>query len=328
VLTNEPRRPYILAYAMKRRTYTIIISPSTLEPATRFTIHRSTLWLILITVVILITFGILGSLKFYEENELHARYAELRKEKEALEVASKILAQIRKKECLIKKFLGLETDSGDTGEPGQGGPDPETSEAKDFLSQERATLPPDPRLSKKKLGLSPREEARLLDLDLQELIDFLTNQKNELASLPTVCPVTVSDSWISSFYGFRKSPFTGLREFHCGLDISAMRGTPVIATGGGTVSFVGSKGALGKTIVILHNDEYRTRYGHLLEYNVKKGQKVKRGDIIGFLGNTGRTTGYHVHYEIQKNNEPVDPFPCILNFRSKRLVASAGSIPE
>jgi len=313
---------------MKRRTYTIIISPSTLKPATRFTIHRSTLWLILITFVILIAFGILGSLKFYEENELHAQYVELRKEKEALEAASRILAQIRKKECMIKKFLGLETDSAETGEPGQGGPDLEGSEAEDFLSQEALTSSLEPRPNRKKQCLSPCEEASLLDLDLQELIDFLTNQENELASLPTVCPVSASDAWISSRYGFRKSPFTGLREFHSGLDISAMRGTPIVATGGGTVSFVGSKGGLGKAIIIVHNAEYKTYYGHLLKYNVKKGQAVERGDIIGFVGKTGRTTGYHVHYEIRKNDKSLDPYPCILNFRNKRLIASAGSIAE
>jgi murein DD-endopeptidase MepM/ murein hydrolase activator NlpD len=310
---------------MRRRTYTIIISPSTLNPAKRFTIHRSTLWLILITVVILLAFGILGSLKFYEENGLHTQYAELRKEKEALEAASKILAQIRKKECMIKKFLGLETDSAETGEPGQGGPAPESAEAEDFLSHERLTSSLQPRLSKKKHCLSPCEEANLLDLDLQELIDFLTNQENELASLPTVCPVSVPDAWISSRFGTRKSPFTGGREFHSGLDISAMRGTPIIATGGGTVSFAGSKGGLGKTIIIVHNAEYKTYYGHLLKHNVKKGQGVKRGDIIGFVGKTGRTTGYHVHYEIRKNDKPVDPYPCILDFKKKRLTASAGS---
>ena len=328
MLGNKSPRTRTLAHAMKRRTYTIIISPSTLKPATRFTIHRSTLWLILITLVVLISFGILGSLKFYEENELYSQYTELRKEKEALEAASKILAQIRKKECMIKKFLGLETDSTETGEPGQGGPDLEGLEAEDFLPQERLTAPLEYRPKEKKLGLSPFEEARLLDFDLQELVDFLTNQKNELASLPTVCPVTVPDAWISSGYGFRKSPFTGLREFHSGLDISAMRGTPIIAAGGGKVSFVGSEGGLGKTIIIAHNAEYKTYYGHLLKYNVEKGQKVNRGDIIGFVGKTGRTTGYHVHYEIRKNDKPVDPYPCILNLRKKRLVTSAGSIAE
>ena len=122
---------------MKRRTYTIIISPSTLKPAKRFTLHRSTLWLVFMTFAILIAFGILGSLKFCEENELHAQYVELRKEKEALESASRILAQIRKKECMIKKFLGLETDSPKSSEPGQGGPDLGGLEGKDFFPQEK-----------------------------------------------------------------------------------------------------------------------------------------------------------------------------------------------
>lgn len=313
---------------MKRRAYTVIISPSTLNATTKFTIHRSTLWLISITFVILVAFGVLGSLKFYEENKLYAHYTELRKEKEALEVAGKILTQIRKKERIIKQFLGLETYSAETGEPGQGGPDAETLEWDELLSHESLTPVLEQRPNKKKLSLSPSEEARLLDLDLQELIDFLTNQKKELASLPTICPVAVPGAWISSPYGFRKNPFTGLREFHSGLDISARHGTPILAPGGGTVSFVGSKGGLGKTIIIAHNAGYKTRYGHLLDYNVKKGQKVKRGDIIGFMGNTGRSTGYHVHYEVRKNDKPVDPCSCILNLKNNRLVASAGSFPE
>ena len=313
---------------MAKKVYTIIISPSTLKPATKFTLHQSTLWLILITLIILIGYGILGSLKFYEENKLYTKYVRIKKEKEELEKANKILPQIRKKENIIKNFLGLETNSDKTGGPGKGGPGIAGSTLEDLLPKEKLSSIPLAKLNLKKKNISPSQEASLLNLDLQEIIDFLENQKAKLASVPTICPIAVSNAWISSRFGFRKSPFTGLREFHSGLDISAMRGTPILAPGDGKVTFVGRKGALGKAVKIRHNSKYETIFGHLLSYNVKVNQKVKRGDVIGYVGKTGRSTGYHVHYEVHKNHKPVDPYPYLLNWRNRQMLVSKKSIFE
>lgn len=306
---------------MRRKVYTIIISPSNLKPAKRFTIHRSTIWLFFLIFFILITFGILGSIKFYEDNKLYAEYLQVKKEKGELEKANKIIVQLRKKEDLIRKFLGLDTDDGQ--EPGQGGPSSTGLTFEDFSANKTMSLIPTPSLpSVNKTFLSPYQEAILLDLDLQELIDFLKNQSVEFAKIPTIAPINVLDSWITCWFGMRKSPFTGLKEFHSGLDIFATRGTPVIATGDGKVCFVGSNGGLGRMVKIKHNNQYETIYGHLFGYNVKVNQVVKRGDVIGYVGRTGNSTGYHLHYEIHKDGKPIDPFPCLLNWEEKHFLAA------
>ena len=306
---------------MRRKSYTIIISPSNLKPAKRFTIHRLTIWLFFLTIFILITFGILGSIKFYGDSKLYAEYLQIKKEKGELEKASKIIAQLRKKEDLIRKFLGLDTVDGQ--EPGQGGPIQTGLQFEDFSTNKTMSLIPPPSLpSANKTFLSPYHEAILLDLDLQELVDFLKNQSAAFAKIPTIAPINVLDSWITCGFGMRKSPFTGLKEFHSGLDIFAMRGSPVLATGDGKVLFVGTNGGLGKMVKIKHNKQYETIYGHLLGYNVKAKQIVKRGDVIGYVGRTGNSTGYHLHYEIHKDGKPIDPFPCLLNWEERHFLTA------
>ncbi len=146
--------------------------------------------------------------------------------------------------------------------------------------------------------------------DFEELIAELHTKKNILASTPSVKPVY---GWVSSKFGYRKSPFTGLKEFHSGLDISNKKGTKINATANGVVSYAGQKLLIGNLITIDHGHGILTKFGHLNKILVKQGQKVKRGDIIGLMGNTGRSTGPHVHYEVRINGAPVNPQKYILN---------------
>jgi murein DD-endopeptidase MepM/ murein hydrolase activator NlpD len=145
---------------------------------------------------------------------------------------------------------------------------------------------------------------------LGELHEFLEARQSMLASTPTIRPTT---GWRSSGFGYRKSPFTGRREFHQGVDIATRSGTPVVAPADGTVTFVGSNGLMGKTIIIDHGYGMVTRYGHLKKPLVKRGEHVKRGDKIGLVGNTGRSTAPHLHYEVHLNGIPVNPSKYILN---------------
>ncbi|MGD8448646.1 MAG: M23 family metallopeptidase [Desulfobacterales bacterium] len=145
---------------------------------------------------------------------------------------------------------------------------------------------------------------------LESLYNSLEYQRNLLSSTPAIRP---TKGWISSGFGYRKSPFTGLREFHKGLDIANHKGTPIIATGDGIVTFSGSKGLLGKVVVIDHGHGMVTRYGHLQKVLAKRKQAVKRGDKIALMGNTGRGTGPHLHYEVLLNGIPVNPKKYILN---------------
>ncbi len=146
--------------------------------------------------------------------------------------------------------------------------------------------------------------------DFEELIKELHKKKNILASTPSIKPV---DGWISSKFGYRKSPFTGLNEFHSGLDIANKKGTKIIATANGRVSYAGKKLLIGNLVTIDHGHGIVTKYGHLNKILVKTGTTVKRGDVLGLLGNTGRSTGPHVHYEVRINGTPVNPAKYILN---------------
>jgi murein DD-endopeptidase MepM/ murein hydrolase activator NlpD len=106
----------------------------------------------------------------------------------------------------------------------------------------------------------------------------------------------------------RVSPFTGKKQFHTGIDIAGWKGTPIVAPAKGKVIFVRKNGSLGLTVRIRHNAVYETEYGHLLKAAVKKGQDVERGEIVAYLGNSGRSTGYHLHYEVHKNGKCINPF--------------------
>jgi murein DD-endopeptidase MepM/ murein hydrolase activator NlpD len=147
-------------------------------------------------------------------------------------------------------------------------------------------------------------------LDFDHLIKELEKKKNLLASTPSIKPV---DGWITSGFGYRDSPFTGERVFHSGLDISNKPGTEIIATADGKISYAARKALLGNLINIDHGYGRVTRYGHLEKILVKPGQRVKRGDIIGLMGNTGQSTGPHLHYEVRINGAPIDPLKYILN---------------
>jgi murein DD-endopeptidase MepM/ murein hydrolase activator NlpD len=124
------------------------------------------------------------------------------------------------------------------------------------------------------------------------------------AATPSIWPVT---GWLSSAYGSRRDPFTGAPDFHAGLDISADRGGAVKATANGTVESAGYSGNYGNLVVLTHGFGMTTRYGHLARATVKPGQQVRRGDIIGFVGSTGRSTSSHLHYEVWWNNRLINP---------------------
>ena len=145
----------------------------------------------------------------------------------------------------------------------------------------------------------------------ESLFGHLQEQRNMLACTPTVRPV--EGGYISSVFGYRISPFTERKEFHKGLDIAITKGTPIIATAGGVITFSAEKGLMGNMVVLDHGYGFTTRYGHCKELLKKKGDAVKRGDVIATVGNTGRTTGPHVHYEVQMNGVQVNPNRYILN---------------
>ncbi len=147
-------------------------------------------------------------------------------------------------------------------------------------------------------------------LRLQKLLSTLSQQKSLLASVPSISPL---DGWVTSSFGSRESPFTKERDVHMGLDIAAPVGSPFYAPADGVVIFSGIKDGFGNFIMIAHGYGVISRFGHNAENLVEPGQKVMRGEQIGTVGMTGRTTGPHLHYEVMLNGANVDPSRFILS---------------
>jgi len=147
---------------------------------------------------------------------------------------------------------------------------------------------------------------------LDEIERLAANKAELIEAIPSIQPIKNQDlTRMASGYGYRTDPFTKKRRFHYGMDFSARKGTPIYATGNGVVKRADNRSSgYGKHIRIDHGFGYISLYAHLSKYNVRRGQKVKRGDIIGYVGNTGRSVGPHVHYEIFKDNKKINP----LNF--------------
>ena len=148
-------------------------------------------------------------------------------------------------------------------------------------------------------------------LDFQDLISKLEKKKNLLASTPSIKPI--EGGWITSRFGYRKSPFTGKRSFHSGLDISNRPGTKIMVTANGKVTYAARKMYFGNLVVVDHGYGKVTKYAHCKDILVKPGQKVKRGEVIATVGNTGQSTGPHLHYEVRINGVAVNPLKYILN---------------
>lgn len=153
-------------------------------------------------------------------------------------------------------------------------------------------------------------EATRQEQSLQELQAYFSGQKSLLASVPSVWPTR---GWVTSDFGSRVDPYTSERVMHAGIDIAGPHGKEIIAPSDGTVVFAGLEGGYGNVIVIDHGYGIKTRYGHLASLRVKPGERVKRGDLIAAMGNTGRSTGPHLHYEVRVNGIAQNPRKFILD---------------
>jgi murein DD-endopeptidase MepM/ murein hydrolase activator NlpD len=139
---------------------------------------------------------------------------------------------------------------------------------------------------------------------LDSVRDSVERRRSLASATPSVWPVA---GWLTSYFGTRKDPITNDADFHPGLDISADYGEPVLATADATVSSAGPNGAYGNMVILDHGYGIVTKYGHLSRFAVFGGQRVKRGDVIGYVGSTGRSTGSHLHYEIWMNGRLTNP---------------------
>lgn len=221
------------------------------------------------------------------------------------------VARVQQFDAKLRVLTNIDQDTADT-EDG--------SESKDGYSGVFGTIFSDPALLSRHRELFNRrmhslvdelaQNAQLEEVKQQYLITYLSTNKDSMVSIPTIWPVK---GYLTSGFGPRKAPMAGASRMHKGLDISNRIGTPVRAPARGTVTFTGMDGAYGICIVLDHGNGIVTRYAHLQKSSVREGEQVNRGDVIGALGNTGRSTGPHLHYEVIVNGIHVNPIRYILN---------------
>lgn len=241
-----------------------------------------------------------------QNDEIVTQRRQIQKFADEINSLKSTLVNLNNFEKKIRIIANLEKPADHDSLFGVGGSIPENFDSQVPLEEKHNSLMREMHSQTRQLKLASIKQQK----GLESLYNSLEYQRNLLSSTPAIRP---AKGWISSGFGHRKSPFTGLREFHKGLDIANHKGTPIMATGDGIVTFTGAKGLLGKVVVIDHGHGMVTRYGHLQKVLTKRKQAVKRGDTIALMGNSGRGTGPHVHYEVLLNGIPVNPQKYILN---------------
>jgi len=214
------------------------------------------------------------------------------------ENAGKLQAKVQQLQTMVTKLgvmAGLEHSLPEAGSAGVGGAIGTESQAPVLAPRALAAID---------------ESLTTLTRRSAQLEEFYRDQTLVLASTPSIWPVR---GYLSAVFGNRKDPFTGQRDFHAGIDISTPIGTRIFAPADGVVLSAAVQGAYGNSIVIDHGYGVVTRYGHLDAYAVRAGQRVRRGDLVAFVGNTGRSTGPHLHYEVWVRDQAQNPIHFILD---------------
>jgi len=304
---------------MPSKRYTLVLADRTTGVVRRFTISLRPIVLALATVVTLpILIGTGAALKArHDVATLFSSHATLELENANYRAAT---------EQLAGQIMALQTAMSDLG--ARAALDPSLQDSMDKLPavvKSRAMGGPtaSTALTLVTPGLSsPENTFGLLKDLLTGLEDRLqsvrtdVDKRNQLAAAtPSIWP---THGWLSSSMGNRADPLTGERDFHPGLDISADRGDPVYSTADGKVTTAAAAGNYGNLVTVDHGFGLETRYGHLSAFKVKVGQTVKRGDLLGLVGSTGRTTGAHLHYEVRANGRILNPLQLLLNPRRSR----------
>lgn len=301
---------------MLSRRYTIVLADRTTGVVRRFTISLKPALIAVFSVVTLpILIGTGAALKAkHEVATMFAIKATLEFENANYRAAT---------EQLAGQIMALQTAMSDLG--AKAALDPSLQHSMDKLPafvKSRAMGGPTAAtaLTSMAPGLTSPENTFALLKDLLQGLDSRlqtvrsdVDKRNQLAAAtPSIWP---THGWLSSSIGTRADPLTGEKDFHPGLDISADKGDPVYSTADGNVTHAASAGNYGNLVIVDHGYGLETRYGHLSVFKVTIGQKVKRGDLLGLVGSTGRTTGAHLHYEVRANGRILNPLQLLLNPR-------------
>ena len=258
-------------------------------------------------VVLLKNYASSGSLEkslSLTEKSAHEQKSQLLNLSQKLVTLQKDVSRIRDFDSKLRVMINLEQENIMSVAP-RGGPGQDL--AKGYLPLYRQEL------LARKMNEFLRQlsvEARMEEVRQQEIIQRLRANRDVLEATPSVWP---TGGWVTSGFGWRVSPFTGKREFHKGLDISAPAGTPIYAPSRGVVAFIERDPAYGLVLNLTHGTGLVSSYAHLQRVSVKPGQSVQRGEVVAYIGDSGRSTGPHLHYEVRISGIPVNPMRYILN---------------
>lgn len=318
---------------MAKKFYTVLVLPDATARARKFHITKTAITAVsCVLAVAFIAFGFF--IHQYVTLNVHLlELARLRREARShdglvdrLFQLESELAQLRELDGRLRLVAGLNVPRG--GRPGAtdlgvGGIQTNVAKAlDDAIRTDKLSVME--RMSQELDQLS-REMAQRLT-SLTELRGHLEERRSVLAATPTVWPIR---GLVTSGFGYRQSPFTGARELHDGLDISAPHGTPVLATADGTVAYAGPlAGGYGNVIYVDHGHGFFTFYGHNSQNLVKSGARVRRGQIIAQVGNTGMSTGPHVHYSVRYKSVWVNPLRYIVEANSANVELTAMKGPD
>ncbi|MCF8224520.1 MAG: M23 family metallopeptidase [Bacteroidales bacterium] len=239
-------------------------------------------------------------IKYEKQNEeLRRNYKKLHSELKQDEL---ILTELRRKDDrLYRSIFGMEPLPSSIREAGTGGS--ETYTSLQSISNPNMIIDVFDKIDKILM------KAKIQHESFDDLENAALEQIEILASKPLIHPLSPADRfWFTSAFGYRNDPFTRNTRYHHGIDISGRKGLKIHATGDGTVELAKfNRFGYGKEVIINHGFGYKSRYAHMDNILVDRGQKVKRGQVIGTLGNSGRSTGPHLHYEIRLNNKAINP---------------------
>jgi murein DD-endopeptidase MepM/ murein hydrolase activator NlpD len=293
---------------MAKQFYTVLVLPDAAASPRKFHITKSTL-----TVLSSLAAVFVVALAFFVYQYIHLNVRMLELKKLRLEaddrsiLAEKVgalegeLSRVRDLDRRLRVAVGIDKAEMQPAPLAQGGADTVTRSALlDALRQRTGRLMDWVHRDLTALG----EEITSQERSLKELKTYLEEKRSVLVATPTILPLR---GLVTAGYGYRKSPFTGSREMHEGMDIAAPYGTPILAVADGVVSFAGPLQAYGNVVFLNHGHGFQTFYGHNSSNRVREGQQVRRGDVIAYVGTTGRTTGPHVHYEVHVNGVISNP---------------------
>lgn len=285
---------------MPRKRYTVLIIPDGSHKVRRFSLRPGLLWL---SGFLAVAAGVVVTVLLYDYSQVSSERAELlrlRSENRCQQTDIRTLAS--QLECVQKELVILAQNDAKVRLIAEMAV-PKKSTQAGIGGQVDEDVPNDLSLLQKQID-EVRQAIDLRRVSQVEIQGFLNDQRSLMAAKPQGWPAR---GWLSSVFGMRKSPFTGRRKMHEGLDIAARTGAPIFATADGIVSRVETQAGYGKVVYVEHGYGYTTLYGHNSKIFVKVGQRVKRGEKISAMGNTGQSTGPHLHYEVRLNGVPLNP---------------------